>query len=218
MLAALSAVVALGCIVASTYRLRAAVTPTPLDPDLLSGALQRDGGAHAIDRLREALAGAPDLAWEHDLLAAFAEGDVRLREALVSEQLTDLEGRADRYGRVPRVCASIATSAGFLFASVWLLGAVTAPGGVDSLEAVQTTLIPALDALAIGVAGTFFCAAVHVRAGRASRHRMGATDRLTETLRSLGKGGNASADAAGAPVLEQVHEPVHEHVRAQVPA
>jgi hypothetical protein len=48
-------------------------------------------------------------------------------------------------------------------------------------------LVSALDALAIGIAGTSFCIAVHLRARRVVRERLAATDRLVDRLEGLDK-------------------------------
>jgi hypothetical protein len=75
------------------------------------------------------------------------------------------------------VCASIATSTGFLFGCIALLSALPESSG-DSVVA----LVPAVDALAVGIAGASFCAAAHVRCRRLVRERLAAADRLVERL------------------------------------
>ncbi len=203
MLTALSAIVAMLCTAASLRRLRWAVEPTALDPTALRQVFAAEDGLAVLSPLRDALAGNRELAWEHELLAAFTEPGAAAREARVNEQLTELEGRADRWSRVPRVCASIATSAGFLFATVTLLRtmapAVSALGSVNRAngsDAVMATLAPALDALAVGIAGASLCAAVHVRARTARQQRLNATDRWVERLRTLAARADASEKCA----------------------
>jgi hypothetical protein len=78
------------------------------------------------------------------------------------------------------VCASIATSAGFLFGSVAVLQ------GLADVEPDTTgTLMTALNSLTIGVAGMSFCVAVHLRARRVLRERLTSIERLIGRLRAL---------------------------------
>jgi hypothetical protein len=206
MLTAFSAIVAMLCTAASLCRLRWAVEPTALDPAALRRVFAAEDGWAVVSRLREALAGNRELAWEHELLAAFTEPTAAAREARVNEQLTELDGRAERWSRVPRVCASIATSAGFLFATITLLRtmapAVSAVSSVSSVsrdrrsDEVVASLAPALDTLAVGIAGASFCAAVHVRARTARRQRLSATDRWVERLRTLAARADAGEECA----------------------
>lgn len=183
-LAAASAIVALGCVLASTQRLVWALCPTPFDARLLSAALGADA-AGAAAKLCEAFATRNDAGWEVAVLRAAAEPSPEARDALLSEQLTEFDGLAQRWSRVPRVCASIATSAGFLCASIGLIRDLSTidPASTGS-DVMQATLFAALNALAIGVAATSFCAAVHVRARRAARDRTAAAERFVEKASS----------------------------------
>jgi hypothetical protein len=159
-----------------------------LSPALLTEAIA-EGGAVAHRRLCEATAFDREAVWEHQLLVAFAEGDRRARDALVSEQLTELEGRTARWARVPRACASIATSAGFFFASIAVLSAMGNAVPSESPEGVYAALMPALDALAVGIAGTSLCVAIHVRARRALHRWNVSADRLVARLQSIASQG-----------------------------
>jgi hypothetical protein len=179
MLTVLSALVSAVCVLASGRRLALAVTLTSLDPQILLGALRCDRPSDWTT-LRDAIEHRHGAAWECDLLAALGARDQRSRVALVDEQLRELDWRAQRWARVPGVCARVATSAGFLFACVALMRGLTLPAG----EAVAG-LVPALNAFAAGIAGTSFCAAVHVHARRVLSRRMAATDRLVERLEAL---------------------------------
>jgi hypothetical protein len=87
------------------------------------------------------------------------------------------------------VCASVATSAGFLFACLAVL-----QGFGDAEPDTTSTLMAALDSLTVGVAGMSFCAAVHLRARRIVRERLAATERLIVRLRALA---GALADTPG---------------------
>ncbi len=162
-----------------------AVAPTWLDPNLLAALLPAAADRGVIGRLQRAVADDARCAWERDLLDALGQKDNRAREALVNEQLTEFDWRTQRWARVPRVCASIATSSGFLMASLSLLlalGAGAGDGGVDGARAAALGAPVAM--LMMGVAGTSFCIAVHVRSGRIIRERLASADRLVDRLES----------------------------------
>lgn len=176
---------AIGCSVASARRLARAVAPTPLDPGLLARALGDPNGV--ADELRGArlsgvLGSDPALGWEHAVLGAGSEANAQVRAATLSELLTELDGRAQDGARIPRACASIATSAGFLCATAALLQGLAASPESDPTTAAQTILFSALAALLVGVAGATFCAAVHLRARRASKARVAAAEALVARL------------------------------------
>ena len=141
--------------------------------------------------LRDAVGAEPEPSWERDLFHALAEGDPRSRDALVTEQLLELDWIAQRWTRVPRVCASIATSAGFLFGCIALLQGLALPSEEGSAPAVGVALFSALNALTVGIAGTAFCVAVHLRASRVVRERHQATERLVARLLALSSEGDA---------------------------
>jgi hypothetical protein len=186
-----AAVVALACVVASGRRLAWVVAPTGLDPGMVAAALAHQTGerrgafSHA---LRAAVGSDRRLEWERELLAAFDEADERQRDALVNEQLLELEARLARSSRVPRVCASIATSAGLLFGTLVLVQGLAAPVGEGGPVASQSTLASALAAVSVGIAATAFCVAVHVRAGRIAKARRAAIDDLVTLLQRLRSG------------------------------
>jgi hypothetical protein len=183
----LSGIVALACALASARRLATAVAPMQLDPQLVLEALQRDREGRLPGRLREVLAGDPRFADEQELLEALAIDGVQERDARVDEALGDLRWRGQQGLRVPRVCASVASSTGFLLATVALIQAMGAPGAgsagdaADAVADVHAPLGAALGALALGIAGATFCAAVHMRARRVHRERMSAVTRLIES-------------------------------------
>ncbi len=179
MLVVLSALVAGPCVLASACRLAWAVLPTWLDPQLVLDALN----VHRFDDwvpLQRLLATCDGAIWERDLFAAMGERDPGFRIALVNEQLRELDWRAQRWSRVPRVCASVATSAGLLFACVALVPGLGLQVGDD-----RAALVSAVDAFAVGIAGTSFCVAVHVRARRVIGERLSAAERLVDRLESL---------------------------------
>jgi hypothetical protein len=175
-----STLFALGCALASARRLAFVVAPTGLDHQVLLEALGERQGLDARARLASALRAEGKARWEGDLLEAVAEPDPDVRAARVNEQLTELEVLADRWTSVPGVCARLATSVGFLCATVALLdGLADVPVDAESLHG---ALAGAVGSLTIGIAGTSFCAAVHFRARRARRERAGAADRLVAAL------------------------------------
>jgi hypothetical protein len=183
LLEALSGLVALLCALASARRLAVAVAPLRLDPALLTEALEADRRGELPARLRELTACVPELGLEHALLSAFAVEDAGAREALVSEELGEVQARGQQLARVPRVCASVASSTGFLLASIALIQAMGAFDTMDPEESAahaHATLGTALGTLALGIAGASFCAAVHMRARRVHRARMSALTRLVD--------------------------------------
>jgi hypothetical protein len=176
MFALLSALVALGCVVASVRRLAASVSLTWLEPRLLVHEF-RKGGALRSAALRESIVECKDAVWERALLSALDAEEPSARGPLVHEQLRELDWSAQRWQRAPRVCASIASSAGFLF------GCAALVRGLDgSTGDVPTGLLPVLDAAAIGIAGACACIAVHLRCRRIVRERVADVDRLVECL------------------------------------
>jgi hypothetical protein len=193
-LALLSAIVALGCMVASGRRLAWVVAPSSFDAATFLDGLEA-GGAPTLAALREAMLSRPDLGWEHDVASALIEEPAR-RDALLEEQVLELDWNAQRWARVPRVCASIATSAGFLFASIALLRGLELPATDDAQPALGAALVSALNALSVGIAGTSFCVAVHLRTRRLAAQRIRAGERLIERLRVLATGYPRVADAA----------------------
>jgi hypothetical protein len=83
---------------------------------------------------------------------------------------------------VPRICASLATSFGFLFASVSLLRSW---GLAQTPPSAGLALLSAVDAFSLGFMATAFCIVIHVRAGRAARHSLAAIDRLVERMQAI---------------------------------
>jgi hypothetical protein len=190
MLALFAALVALGCVAASARRLELAMETSTLDPTLVLEAL-RGADSASLQTLRSAALAREDLPWERAVLDGLAEADPAARDAALEEQLLERDWRAQRWARVPRVCASIATSGGFLFASIALMQGLAAPPG--EAPAVGAALLSAVNSLLVGIAGTVFCVSVHVRTRRVVRERVAGTDRLVARLRSL------AAEPADAP-------------------
>lgn len=189
MLTILTAVLTLASVIASFRRLHFAIAPTPLDHALILKALRGEPGeARArYDAVARAIHAVPQADWEHALLDAIARpGDTRA--AFVNEQLTEIDYRVQRWSRVPRVCASMCASTGFLFASLSLADSLSDPSVFAAEtrgDAMSSAVFSALDCAAIGIAGTSFCIAIYVRARRAAKARLEATDKLVQRLEAI---------------------------------
>jgi hypothetical protein len=181
------------CIVFSARRLAAVVSPTRYDAKRLLAALH---DADAMKCLQEAFVRRGEACWERDVLEAASEPSPAAREALLDEQVMEAGWAIDRYARVPRVCASIATSSGFLCAAVTLITTLGQGAGMDAGadggpgpgEAMQEALTAALGTLGAGLVGTAFCVAVYMRARALAKARRAATDRLVDRVRALAAG------------------------------
>jgi hypothetical protein len=194
-----AALVALACIAASTRRLAWAVAPIELEPRAILKALEGENGGAVFAALKAEFVSGARLGWMRDLTAAFEEPAGPRRDALVNEELLEFEARATRWARVPRVCASIGTSAGLLFGSLSLLeGLAVSDAQEGGGAAIHDALFSALGSLSLGIAGTAFCVAVHVRAGRLARERRVAVDELVDRLERVAAS-PAPAPAAVAP-------------------
>ena len=140
-----------------------------------------------MDALRALVTNDPAADWERDLLAAL-ESPMEHRAALVNEQLTELDYRIQRWARVPRVCASIATSFGFMLATLVLRKGMADFGDLpsDVVELIVFGLVgDALTVAALGIVGTAFCIGAHAEAKKIAGRRMKAADKLVERLEAL---------------------------------
>ena len=180
--------VALACAAASARRVWFAANATALHPDEILAALTRAKGPEAIAALRELVAKEPTADWERELLDALA-APPDLRIALVNEQLTELDYRIQRWARVPRVCASITTSAGFMLGTLVLrngLAADTSELSSDMAELVIRGLVgDALLVGAMGIIGMAFCIGAQAEAKRIAKGRVRGADKLVEKLEAL---------------------------------
>jgi hypothetical protein len=214
--------VAIACAAASARRLWLVANATGLDPEVVLDRLgvsrtpakkkteraepsdeERSRAQAAIDALREAIAKEPAAEWERDLLSALDTKDPDARAALVNEQLTELDWRIQRWARVPRVCASIATSFGFLLATLVLrrgLAEADLTGDVGELI-VRGLVGDALTVAVFGIVGTAFCIAAQNSAKRLAKRRLDAADRLVEHLETYTSPGGRSGDPSRNPVL-----------------
>ena len=179
--------VVLACAAASARRVWFAANATALPPDVVCTALSGATGPAAIDALRTLVANEPDADWERDLLATLS-APAEVRVALVNEQLTELDYRIQRWARVPRVCASISTSVGFMLATLVLRTALADTGDVpiEIGELVIRGLVgDALTVGAMGIVGTAFCIGAQSEARRIAKARAAGADRLVERLETL---------------------------------
>ena len=149
---------------------------------MLATSLGTSRGAEARAKLTARLEryGAARGQWERALLVAAAEPDEPARAARINELLTELEVLSGRWDSVPRVCARVSSSAGFLFATIVLLEAL-APGEYEPRD-LHASLWTAVGALVAGVVAAAVCAAVHVRATAARTSAAQAADRLVQDL------------------------------------
>jgi hypothetical protein len=179
--------VAHACAAASARRVWFAANATALHPEDIHAALASAKGPEAITALRELVANEPDADWERELLDALT-APVAHRIALVNEQLTELDYRIQRWARVPRVCASIATSFGFMLATLVLRKGLADTGDVpiEVGEMVLKGLVAdALMVGAMGLIGTAFCIGAQSEARRIAKGRSVGADKLVERLEEL---------------------------------
>ena len=175
--------IAAGCAAACITRLRFATSPIALHPVVWRKALESGKG----DAVERAIATEPAASWERELSVALHEPNPELRAGLVNEQLRELDFRLTRWERVPRVCASIASSAGFLLGSLVLrFGLVAAGNGPEEGrgDVINGVVVQAISVAAFGVAGATFAVATQYRARKAARAFQQAADALVEALES----------------------------------
>ncbi len=189
LIAMVSALVALACLYASARRVLFVHEATCHDLQRLVEELRGDAGARREAWLSAALASEDDT-WEGAVVRALAEREVRVRVGELNEQLTELDFQLTRWSRVPRVCASLSSSVGFLLAALLLRRGLVDPtalsGDVPTL--VTTGLVgQALTVVGFGLAGAVGCAALQARANRAARAGSEAADELVDRLETLAK-------------------------------
>src|SRR5690606_1998359 len=105
------------------------------------------------------------------------------------------------WARVPRVCASVATSVGIMLGTLVLRnGLASAPEEITEAF-VWSILNDAISVVALGAVGTTFAIAAHAEARRMSREQLAAADRMVERLEEIagsGSGGVAEVEAGAA--------------------
>lgn len=185
MIAAASIVVALACVLASAVRIWLTANPTALHPDDVVEALGRAPDEASLARLGRAVDACPGADWERELFAALSDPRPEARVALVNEQLTELDLRMQRWARVPRVCASVATSVGILLGTLVLrrgLASATDLTGELGELFVRDVLGDAISVASFGIVGTAFCIAAHALTRRMGAERLAAADRMIDRL------------------------------------
>jgi hypothetical protein len=198
---ALALAFTLACVAASALRLSYVTGATPVDPSaFVAGVRAAAKGSvpASLTVLDSLLASVPATDWERDVLRAVGE-PAELRPALIGEAMTDLDFRARRWLRVPRVCASLSSSFGFLLATVALrVGLSDLAGALDPEEvlSVNAAVLDAIDVAALGLVGTAFCMAIQYRARTTLAARLAGAERFVELMERLGaRRGEALADA-----------------------
>lgn len=180
LLAVFAAAGAITCVAASARRLGFAIAPTAFDHKTLREAVDKSGAKE----LSAVVAREPAATWEQELFVAI-ESPKEERDALVNESLGEIDFRLGRWSRVPRVCASIASSAGLLCGAIALRSGLEdvsyAPDG--AIDAVLNNAVSnALGVAALGIAAAVACIAIDNEARRAVKSRRLAADLLVERL------------------------------------
>jgi hypothetical protein len=174
----------MACALASVRRLWLVTHATFLHPDDFVAWFHEDSSTERLHELRQALADVPRADWERDLLEALS-ADSEVRIALLNVQVSELDRRLKAWDTVPRVCARIATSMGFLFGTFALRNLLVDSSDL-SLQAadanVQIAMLRAVTLVAMGLASTAFCVAAHVQARKLSAELMGAADRMVDHM------------------------------------
>lgn len=150
-------------------------------------ALRGDAGRARFEDICAAIGEDPDAEWERELVQAFdASGDARV--ARINELLMDLDHLIGAGARVPRVCASIAATTGFLLASLALRRGLGVASDLP-LEiqdyAIHQAVRDGIDVAAVGICGAIACVAIGARANKAAKARLSATDQLVERLEAI---------------------------------
>ncbi len=198
-----SALCAIACVAASARRLLIVHHATEHDLEGLVVALRGDAGARRGAVVSRALAG--EEGWEGAVARAIAMETPNVRVAEINEQLTELDFQLSRWSRVPRVCASLSSSAGFLLAAVLLREGLSDPSALsgDVGELVTSGLVgQALTVVGLGLAGAVACAALKARADRAARDGSRAADELVDRLEELAARARGASAGSRAGVAE----------------
>ena len=181
------------CVVASFRRLGYVVEATPFDPARLATSMRGARGAlhrRALPSLGALLVAVPGADWEREMVEALIHSSV-VRSALLGEAMTELDFLARRWSRVPRVAASLASSFGFLLATIALrigLSDLSGPLNDAQVFSVNSAVLDAIDVAAVGLVGAAFCVAIHYRARGAYALRVAGADRLVEFLEGVAEG------------------------------
>jgi len=185
---AVAIVFTLTCALASARRLKYVLEITAIDAGGLASLLRPRSklAPGVLRRLEAGLTEIPEADWERELVTALGQPP-DVRPAFVGETLTELDFRARRWSKVPRVAASLASSFGFLLATVALrVGLSGLVGELDDerVLSVNGAVLDALDVAAVGLVGAAICIAIHYRARSALASRLKGIDQLVELLES----------------------------------
>lgn len=232
MIVAFVAVVCAGaCVAASARRLLLVHRATALDLDAIVVELRGDAGARRGAKVAAALANEPS--WEGGIARALALSEPMHRVAELNELLTELDFQLSRWSRVPRVCASLSSSAGFLLAAALLREGLADPTALsgDVGELVTSGLVgQALTVVGFGLAGAVACAALKARADRAAKMGSLAADAFVERLEELAERARSgeprsarldvppSAEGGAAPEESEEPEEPEESEESEEPA
>jgi hypothetical protein len=201
MIAVVSFFVALVCLAASARRVHLVTTATSFDVELLVRELRGDAGARRGPAVTQALAES-DAPWEGQVARAVRAKDPRVRVAELNEAFTELDFALSRWSRVPRVCASLSSSVGFLLAALLLRQGLSDPTALsgDVLELVTSGLVgQALTVVGFGLAGAIGCAALKAQADRAARAAASFADELVDRIEELGARAVAAGESGASP-------------------
>lgn len=190
-------VVALGCMGLSLRRLLFVFDAPFADAEALLKAL-RAAKKRGVTLLEARL---PDGSFESMVQEAIA-APADIRVARLGEALMELEFSLAHWARVPRVCASITSSVGFLGAAVFLRRGLLEEVDGDAPD-FNGLVLSAIGVAAVGIAGAITCALLHRAAMREAKQRMRGADDLVEWLETYGidagEGEPAQLDYTGAP-------------------
>lgn len=156
---------------------------TAWHPALLLERIGKTPDRGTIDELKALAANDAGADWERDFFDALTNEDEKTRNALVNEQLTELDWRISKWASVPRICARITTSFAFLLAALVLRNGLADTD--DFTEATMFALVgQGLTVVFLGFCGTTFCIAANRAARTAAKARMEAADQVVERLES----------------------------------
>ena len=188
MILAVAILFTLTCALGSARRLKYVLEITAVDAGVLASVLRPRSKLRPgfLQKLQAAFGEIPEADWERELVTALGQ-PADVRPALVGETMTELDYRVRRWSKVPRVAASLASSFGFLLATVALrVGLSGLVGELDDerVLSVDGAVLDAMDVAAVGLVGAALCIAIHYRARSALAGRLKGIDQLVELLES----------------------------------
>jgi hypothetical protein len=180
----------IACALGSARRLQYVLELTAVDAGALAASLRKRRAElprEPLIALEKALAEVRGADWEREIVAALRE-PVVMRPSLLGEAMTELDFRARRWNKVPRVSASLASSFGFLLATMALrvgLSGLAGPLDDETVLSVNGAVLDALDVAAVGLMGAALCVAIHYGARAALGARVAGAEQLIEVLEQL---------------------------------